>query len=182
MKKFLVDVDDTLLKYTKAFRQHYRLDFKQRGNSYAEIFDLTVPQIIERVFHFNNSECFKNLQPMENSVEILKEISKEFEVIVITSCGDNHTTTSLREHNLINVYGDIFTDIIYLKHAQPKTKVLEKFKNSGAMWFDDNYDNFKDGLNNKLNSFYYLNKYNANIEDQEIVKSWEDIGKIVLVK
>lgn len=141
MKRVLwLDVDGVLLDYTRAF-----LEFSKRSIKYEEMttYDLTVlfdskEECFEQMKAFASSYAFANL-PVHTDAFYLHALKNAgYDLRIITQLTAPAQARKNRIANLTNVYGGIFSEIVFTQHGQCKLDYLER------RWRHDNsvnYDN-----------------------------------------
>jgi hypothetical protein len=86
---------------------------------------------------------------------------------------------------LINVFGDIFDDVICLPMGSVKKEVLLHWKNTGLFWIEDYLRNAEDGYDLGLKSILITNPTNAKYETNGVIRvsennPWEEIYNLVM--
>lgn len=113
----------------------YALDLKY-GTSRAEMKKL--------VHEFNSSEMMRNLAPYKDSALVIPRLAEAgFRFVAITALGKQ--STKMREENLRDAFGDVFNEVICLEQRTCKRHVLNRWKNTGLLWIEDDPDNAADG-------------------------------------
>lgn len=186
MKKHVVlDVDGVILDYTLAFLNDCGFgDHINNGVWYDDIDDLMkMPDkiIFDMILDFNASDKFGKLPPVKGAPEALKALyDKGFDISIITSCANSETTKKLREENLLNVFGDIFTNIDMIPLRGSKKDALTQYKNSGIIWVEDKIENYYQGLEVGLNSVLLKTQFNRHQEDVNMVDNWDELYNLII--
>lgn len=156
----LTDVDDVLLNYTDKFGEYFGIDKKNpNGLNLQEIYKLDAEEIIGMVDMLNNSKEFSNLQPYADSDKVLYGLHDDgFKLIAITACGRDHNIKNSRRKNLLNVFGDIFDDIMFVDVHESKHIHLLPFKDSNNIWVEDSIHNYELGERLGLDSHLIFRK------------------------
>lgn len=144
----LTDCDGVILDWLAAFEpwmlerglspvvkgkveEMYALDLKY-GTTAGEM---------KRIVHeFNSSELMRELQPYKDSqVVIPRLVDAGFRFVAVTAIGKH--SAEYREENLMNLFGDVFDEVICLSQRGCKRSVLSRWKNTGLLWIEDDPDN-----------------------------------------
>lgn len=87
-----VDVDEVLADFMKSFinfhNQKYKTSYKREDfyNYYFwEIMEIPLSEAVKRVYEFYNHETFGHVEPVFGSVKAIEILSKEHDLIVVTS-------------------------------------------------------------------------------------------------
>lgn len=149
MKLILTDVDGVLLDWAAGFDKYAvgrGFELIHPENYFIEQrFNLTLDDTIGLVTDFNHSEVYGELSPYMDAVEGVRELVKRgYRFVAITSPGNEPKQVEMRKQNLLNVFGDVFDDVICLPLLSPKYDVLERWKDSGLVFLDDLLSNCDD--------------------------------------
>lgn len=142
MKENLVilDCDDVLLNYIDGFgkfvKEHYGIEPVGKPTEYdlAGWINAEPVQIREMMKHFNErSYQFGLLEAIdEYAVErvnaLIQKYKNKVKFMIVTKCGSAGHGEVLRKVNVINVFGDVFDDIIILEHFESKKGTFNKLK------------------------------------------------------
>lgn len=189
-KLILTDIDDTFLNYSDPFLKFLKLPLPEDGeridryHKYVQRYlpDITPEELNQKVFQFNTSEEFSKLEPFKNSLEHIERLYNDgYEFLAISSCGENPQTKSLRDKNIVDVFGEnIFKDVILLPQEARKLSVLKDYEDSGLIWLEDNVKNYNDGYNLGLRSALVVTPYNDHDHDHiDEHDHWETIENLV---
>lgn len=179
----LTDVDDVLLNYTAKFGEYFGLGQKDPdGLNLQQIYGLTDSEVIGCVDMLNNSKEFSNLIPFADSEKVVNELHKEgFRFYAITACGRDHNIIHSRKENLLNVFGDIFEDIMFVDVHESKYTHLLQFKDSGYVWVEDSVHNYELGEKLGLDSNLIFRK-NITAPVEKYHFCWNSIKKHIYNK
>ena len=179
MKKLLlVDIDGVVLDWFESFRiflvaKGISINGKEPLNwsmkSWVDHND-----IAGLILEFNNSEAFGEIPPMTGAIETLKEISREREVVAITSCG--LTNRDLRVGNLNALFGaEFFKEIFTLDLGESKENYLNRYEPS--FWIDDNSKNAQCGADLGHNSILFHALHNRAFRHPKVTRlfDWYEI-------
>jgi len=148
-KTIILDVDGVLLDWRTPFimwlNKHNILteqpNYKdlQPYNEFNETF----------IKIFSETLYFQNLPPEPGAIEALNSFrSRGFTMKVLTSCTDNYRVMRSREQNLINVFGDVFEDFIFLPLQSSKKTALNKLikLDEDSIFVEDTLNNILDAV------------------------------------
>ncbi len=192
-KALVTDADNVLFrwfaniaKYNKENNLPYKhIEDVTSGNPFVGVEQLFPTESFEESYShlakYNISKHGATLPVFEKgSEEILKDISEEFKIIVVTNFGECEISHNNRTMNLHNVYGDIFTEIHCLGTETCKRDVLADIRSryDVAMWVDDHLKNVKKGLEAGIpESYQYTHQMVCGRNTGEVseVNSWATI-------
>lgn len=106
----LTDCDGVLLNFGIGFPEYI-------NNAYPDLkidldawdFGLPKEQFWDLISDFNTTPDFGKMPPLRDSVEYVEKLVRlGYRFVAISTCLGNDYTRILREHNLKNIYGDIF--------------------------------------------------------------------------
>lgn len=186
----LVDCDGVLLNWYEGFRNFAEAALGRtlcpKG---PQEFDVTkwlgvehVREAVDLVRRFNSGEAgyFAKLAPMEGAVEAIAALrSQGREIYVITSCSTEPAIVAMRRQNLIDVFGDIFTEIHCLDMTDTKDALLSEYR--AATWVEDKFENAVAGAAAGHRTYLIRASYNVGFEDTNVVRGvtwvngWSDI-------
>ena len=145
-KVILTDCDGVLLQWEQAFHEWMQLNgFEQIGKGHYDI-DMMyhLPQGFSKTLIkiFNESAWMGYLDPVPGSVETVKKLAEEgYKFTVVTSQSTDAVANKLRKRNLIDHFGDVFEDFVFLDTGQGKVEALSKWKSSNMFWIEDKPEN-----------------------------------------
>lgn len=194
MKKelILVDADGVLFEWEPAFTKwmlargfkelpdasqkykiHKRFDLDKKINTW------------NLVKEFNESEEIAHLEPLRDSVEYVKKLSRlhGYRFHCITSLSTEPTAVQRRQKNLDTVFGEgVFERLICLQTGADKDQVLEEYRDTGCFWCEDKYANAEAGLALGLTPLLVEHEHNKDYRNPKIktVKNWKEIYEIIL--
>lgn len=155
------DSDEVLLNWPLGFVNWHNKTYGSRvdtsnGVDYDKdiktLFDQDPDVTEERMLEFNTSSWeFGCLEPMKHAVtgiEYIKDYNRmnpdnQIKIIVVTKCGDSTPTRNMRIANLVNVFGDVFEEIITLNLCHSKVSSLQYCAEhyNTLMFVDDYFSN-----------------------------------------
>lgn len=185
-KVILTDCDGCLTDWFFGFRQWMqRHGFVEKGNVYdmyrAELlYDVSENEIDRYVGMFNESASIAYLSPYVDAIKYVKKLHEEhgFVFHCITKLGTDQHVAKLREQNLTKLFGETaFEKITCMGRNESKYNYLKPYENSGCVWIEDSYTNYKMGEELGLNSFLMDNPHNSNKGDESTqrVYRWKEI-------
>ena len=182
-KIILTDVDGVLLDWAQVFdtflEQHYKIKVKDSTQYTAHLrWEGTREQMKTVAWHFNMSAWMRYLNPLRDSVPVVKKLGEEgWRFIAITSMHVDAYAHKLREDNLKELYGDVWTQVISLPTGGDKNEALLPWKDSGYLWVEDKFSNAVLGADMGLTSILMKHDFNAYMDDTRITKvdNWQQI-------
>jgi hypothetical protein len=98
---------------------------------------------------FMSGQYIQELQPLQKGTPIhMRELSKHFEIVALTCIGTEKSLVEKRNLNLINVYCDIFKEIICLDFGVSKEPYLKHFNDNYNVhsFIDDRIDHISESI------------------------------------
>jgi FMN phosphatase YigB (HAD superfamily) len=170
MKKerlILTDCDGTILDWNSPFEAfmsesgYLKKPNTDHDYSIAVRYNISKETAKECIVEFNKSPQIKTLQPFADSEEYIKKLSDNgFKFIAITSVGQCTQIYQNREHNLKNLFGDVFNEIHCLDMNACKFDTLTKWSNKEYFWIEDHKTNAESGKLAGLKSILINHPYN----------------------
>ncbi len=198
MKKTLVtDCDGVLLQWlthVPDFVEDLGLDASHlkdclKGNQFIPFFDLFAAtnekEAFERLEAYQTSEYLKKLPVIENGSEkVISDLSKEYEIIVVTSFSENPIAQKNRAENLELRFGNSISDLICLPQSADKTEVLKDLAKSRdvKIWLDDQIKHVHHGINAGIDSYQYTHGMECGRNTGEVkeIDSWKKVHSMFL--
>lgn len=198
MKKTLVtDCDGVLLQWlthVPDFVEELGLDTSHlrdcmKGNQFIPFFDLFAAknekEAFERLEAYQESDYLKRLPIMEDGAEkAISNLSKEYEIIVVTSFSENPKAQRNRAENLELRYGNAISDLICLPQAADKTEVLKDLAKSRdvKIWLDDQIKHVHHGINAGIDSYQYTHGMDCGRNTGEVkeIDSWKKVESMFI--
>jgi len=191
-KEILTDCDGVLLQWEPAFHTWMQQEgFEQIGKGHYDI-DMMyhLPQGFSKTLIkiFNESAWMGYLEPVPGSVETVKKLAEEgYKFTVITSQTKDPYATKLRKQNLLNHFGDVFKDFVFLDTGGGKMEALTKYKSTNQFWIEDKPNNAFDGAVAGLVALLLDLPHNAGYNsDNELpvrrVMNWQEIYNVIKEK
>jgi len=194
-KLILTDCDGVLLDWEYRFNQFmdekgYTLvdDYKSQygvENRFIEVKDKVHAR--ELVTVFNESAWIGWLPPLRDAIKYVRKLNEEHGYLlgVITSLSTNQYATTLRQENLVRVFGENAFDFIRcIETGADKDEELMMFQDTECWWIEDKVENAKCGLKFTLNPILIEHEHNKHYTvDPDpgviIAKNWKDIYNII---
>ncbi len=138
------------------------------------------------VRQFNESAAIGFLPPHRYAMHYVKKLHEEHGYVfrVITSLSLDPYAKTLREKNLIKLFGSAMESVICLDTGADKDEALEPYRGSGLYWIEDKIENAVVGSNLGLNSILMEHEHNMHYIDNLIplVKNWKEIYDKILME
>ena len=191
-KLILTDCDGVLLQWEDAFHKWMKVNgFEQVGKGHYDI-DMMyhLPQGFSKTLIkiFNESAWMGYLEPVPGSVETVKKLAEEgYKFTVVTSQSTDAVANKLRKRNLIDHFGDVFEDFVFLDTGQGKREALSKWKSSNMFWIEDKPENAFTGATVGLVALLLDLPHNAGYNsDNKLpvrrVMNWQEIYNVIKEK
>lgn len=198
-KKLITDADGVLLNWNEgvvSYNKHKGIDHEHLDgigdyNSFYCYTDLfrteTKEKSLQEMKNYNESRFTRNLGIFEEGSDIiLKDLSKEYDIIILSSFGASEISRNNRILNLKDVYGDIFKDFIILDFYDSKEKYLKELNknNDVVMWVDDIHSNVLKGISAGIDeSYQYTHRMNCgrNKGGVKELSSWLEVKRILSI-
>jgi len=187
--KIAIDIDDTIFPTTREFIKYHNKKYKTNKKlkdcttlHANHLFNLDFDTYLERWMDFIKSDFHKKLTPYPFSVKIIKKLSLENELYIVTA--RNKRSKKITNDLITNVFGEnFFKKIIHLNYEDftidQKHEVCLKY--NIKMIIDDSLETCLACGKEKINCFLfnYKNKYNWNIYNKKNkyitkIDSWKD--------
>lgn len=185
--KIYLDCDGVLLNWIDSYVDHLK-DFwdkddikgKPKNWDLISFTGMTEDEIAKTIYHFNN-KCWKFgcIKPVKYSKEYLKKLKHDWnaEFTVLTCCSDSESSIVLRKANLVNVFGDIFEDIICLPLHASKKDALESF--SPGLFIEDKFSYALQGADAGHKTYVLRYDHNKEFEGKDerlkFVDDWKSL-------
>lgn len=182
-KIILTDVDGVLLDWGNGFdqflNQHYKIKVKDPTQYTAHLrWEGTREQMKTLTWHFNMSSWMRYLNPFRDAVNVVKQLGEEgWRFVAITSMHVDSYAHKLREDNLKELFGNVWSQVICIGTGADKDEALLPWKDSGYVWVEDKFSNAKLGADMGLDAVLMRHEHNAKFEDARIhkVDNWQQI-------
>lgn len=182
-----IDIDDTIAKTREETDLYAKIYTENVLNRKFELhkFEIVDPMWAKYLYYWSDEEdknfweCYyekimQNVKPKENAVEIINDIAKNNEIIIITARWDRPnkiiekiTQEWLKKYN-------ISYHKLYMGHKDKRNIVKE---NNIELFIDDSYKTCKEISEMNIRTLMMNSDINKNKEDEKIerVFSWKDI-------
>lgn len=180
----VIDCDGVALNWEFAYdswmERHGFVMVDHTAYRLEDRYELSEAEADRYVAMFNETAAMGFLGPHKDAYKYIRKLHEEHGIIfdVVTKCGTNRYTKKLRSTNLENVFGNtVFRDIVCIDYYDSKYKYLERYRDSGCVWVEDNAKNAEIGNSLGMNTFFMDNGYNDKPKDSniKIVNSWKQI-------
>lgn len=145
--------------------------------------DLESAHSRELIRYFNESASVRFMSALRDSVYWVKRLNWKmgFRFRVITSLSLDPDAQQLRRENLLELYGDIFDDIICLDTGSDKDHVLAEYRDSNCWWVEDKPENAIAGLSCGLRPILITHDHNRNFQHACVqrAESWQQVYDII---
>lgn len=193
-KAVIFDCDEILLDHLGGFveyvNKYYDIETKGTPVQYhlQDWLQCDGEQVMDLLKNFNfYSYEFGLLKPMDRyTVNVMRELRSAFPdiaFIVVTKSGTFGHGEVLRKVNLMNVFGDIFDDIIILENYQSKRATYKKLKEQYQVLTvaDDHLANIDVAIELGLETvvldcLHNRGQLQANGDEYNIVTDWSEMG------
>ena len=182
--RILTDVDGVLLNWEYAFNVWMQSHgYKERGdivNTYdmGDRYGLTKKKKTSFIKMFNESAAIGFLPPLRDSIHYVRKLHEKHGYVfhVITSLSLDRNAQSLREQNLIKLFGaGVFEKFTYCDTGADKDEALAPYQDSGDIWIEDKIENAELGLDLGLDSILIEHSHNMNYDNVPLMRNWKDV-------
>lgn len=192
-KKIGIDIDDTLLDFIGAYvlfyNTRYKTNFKRedfKSYMFNETLGGTLEESVNSVKKFCNSSFVDEMKPLPDSQKVIQMLNKQSELFLVTS-----RTLDLKEITLNQIskyFPNLFSDILFSSNHYTKSKNTGKPKSEIclekgiSLLIDDSLIYTNECLEKNIGAILFDSPWNQNGHLKGIirVKSWEEIGKLLL--
>jgi len=186
-KKIVVDCDGVLLDWAYAFdvwmaeQGFHRVPDTQKYYSQSKRYGISELQAIRQIQRFNDSGCVGFIPAYKDAVEYVNKLYNlgwSFEVV--SSLNKDKYAQSLREKNLIHLFGNVFDFIdCSLDHTYTKEEYLrERYSGKEHFWIEDSVSNAIAGRNIGLHSVIMDHEHNQEWDGPRVM-NWKDVYQMM---
>ena len=186
-KKIIVDCDGVLLDWAYAFdvwmAEHgfHRVPDTQKYYSQSKRYGISELQAMRQIQRFNDSGCVGFIPAYKDAVEYVNKLYNlgwRFEVV--SSLNKDKYAQSLREKNLIHLFGNVFDFIdCSLDHTYTKEEYLrERYSGQDHFWLEDSVSNAIAGRNIGLHSVIMDHEYNQEWDGPRVM-NWQHVYQMI---
>lgn len=186
-KKIAIDVDEVLANTLPAMidfhNETYDTNLKTEDFKYDRLYKVwggDEEEELLKVRNFYKSKHFREIVPVHNSEYAIKELTKDFDLFVVTARGDD--IADITKEWIYSYYPNCFDDIYFANHYASPNEYVPKSKlcsNFGASFLvDDSFEYATDcvsGDREVLLFDYPWNRGFTLVEGITRVYSWEEI-------
>jgi hypothetical protein len=169
-KPFLIlDIDGVCLDWMSGFIDFLKINLdnfdsskvmNQYSYSLGERFGIDDNVVKSLMWDFHYSQEFSKLKPLTGAVEALAVLQNHYKFVAITACGDDEAIKTLREKNLLEVFGPVFEKVYCVDQFKDKEKFLSLYPPS--VWVEDHSENSHLGLKFGHKCFLITEDFNKN--------------------
>lgn len=147
-KRIVLDCDDVLLNWSAGFKRfvesqtHHRQAINENTVfSIGSQYGMSVADGLEWVERFNAHGQFGELEPTPGAKQAVQWLlADEFNIYIITACGNSPANKTLRHRNLDYVFGPhAFKEVVFAPGGHSKVEYLKDF--DGCFFVDDHTAN-----------------------------------------
>lgn len=190
-KHILTDCDGVLLRWEEGFdlfmlsKGHQRIPGTESDYMMTSRYGLSSVDVVAFIHEYNQSPAIANLEPFADSVEYVTRLAKEgFRFTAITSLSDHPESKKYRTQNLLNLFGDVFDDVVCLQMNASKAHVLMQWADTGYFWIEDHMRQAEAGYEAGLKTVLINHPYNIHYKTDlfptvSFETPWAEIYKMV---
>jgi len=185
--KIGIDLDEVLGQFLSALIEYhnnkYGTKFKEEdfhSYNFWNVWGGTKDEAIEKVYNFNRTDSFKNIEPIEGAKKAIAKIKENNELFIITSRPQDtkEDTREWLEKNFPNTFSkEYFTgDFVNNGHLKTKKEICDEIGIDVLIEDSANYAN--ECVNPKRKVFLFNKTWNkdAKIKERVIrVNNWEEV-------
>lgn len=187
MKLILTDIDDTIVHWSKHFREWVvQQGFVTAGENPTEYdlskwLNLNHEKTIDLITEFNTCESFEFITTHTDALEVINRLKRDGYNFIAISAANEHTVTwEMRKRNLDYYFPKVF-DVIYhtgFSSSTSKRDFLNKFKN--CYWVEDSLKNANLAEGDKM-TFLIDRPWNQGKINNTVhrVKDWYEIERYI---
>lgn len=184
-----IDIDDVIAQNALAFVQYSNqkygtnLAIDDYQEHWAEVWKVEQDEAKKRAFEYHESGHIATYNVIEGAYETLKQLSRRFKLIAITS--RRNSINKLTREWIQKYYPDIFDDIVFCGFFDSEKFGVHLTKGDLAKNLDTKYfidDQLKhvlavaqNGIKSLLFGEYYWNKIDNLPENVVRVKNWQEV-------
>lgn len=186
-KKIITDCDGVLLDWAFAFdtwmSEHGFKRIPNTAYSFHQTvrYGITEEDSINAIKAFNESGAVGFLPAYKDSVYYVQKLAEEgWRFEVVSSLHIDKYAQSLRQKNLVHLFGDVFDKIdASLDFTGGKGDYLiEHYNDTGYWWIEDSVSHAESGLLAGLNSVVIDHPYNQKWQGLR-VKNWKELYGLI---
>ncbi|EQM48791.1 hypothetical protein D051_0379 [Vibrio parahaemolyticus VPCR-2010] len=134
-----------------------------------------------------DSEYIGSLDVISTGVKrVLIELSYRYDISLVMSCGRSEHEMRLREKNLEDIFGDIFSGYHFVGRSETKRHVLELLRdipgNKIAGLIDINEKYVQEGIELGIDSYLFSNQKSRSESTYQAIEDWKQIEDIFLLQ
>lgn len=174
MKTIAIDMDDVLANTAKKLRTIYEEEYQKKwtkeelaGKNFRDLVEKG--DVAEHIALLNKPGFFRDLDVMENAVEVMRELNKKYEIFIVSAAME--FPNSLRDK-----YEWVQEHLPFITWKQICLCGLKSFVQTDVM-IDDRTRNF---THFKGRPLLFTAHHNLHEENYERVKDWKEVAEKLL--
>ena len=134
---------------------------------------------------FNSGDSLEKLPPFESCTkEVVKELSLNYNLVVLSCLGSEKSEIEKRNKNLLDVFGDVFSGIICIKYGESKENYIKAInqKYDVTTFIDDRYKHIEESLHAGVKPILFFidgDLYDMERDDFFVINSIKEINNII---
>lgn len=190
-RHILTDCDGVLCNWDRAFTAHVeqlgypRVPGTESEYSISLRHNIDFKTAMQLATDFNQSDKISNLEPFADAqIYVRKLADLGFTFTVVTSVSDHPAAKTYRQHNLTNLFGDVFREVHCLEMNSSKYHALEHWAGSGLFWIEDHMRQAEAGYEQGLRPVLIDHPYNKHYSTDLFPRvngtnPWQEIYQMV---
>ena len=133
---------------------------------------------LEILAEFNKSKYIEQLPIFQKeAIEHINNIKQEYDIVAITCIGTEEVQKNKRTNNLVNHYGEVFSDVICIPVRHSKEEYLKELKKESHVEFyvDDRIKHLQEAINCLIKPLLYVRNADKPETEIPIVECWSHI-------
>jgi len=183
-----IDIDDTISKTNeKLIEEALQYDQKylkgkgfkdKEAYSFMEMFYWNVIDVDNFMKYFRNGNSFLELEPLEDSVEVINKLYDEGNEIFFITRRKNKLKMKSMTKKWLKKQGFKYNKVFF--EVSKKGDLAEKL--GLDVFLDNDEKNVYDALESNIRAYLMDSKYNKEVPDLERVHNWKEFYKFVKEK
>ena len=185
--KIAIDIDEVLGQFLSALIEYHNNKYDTKfteedfhSYNFWNVWGGTKDEAIEKVYNFNRTVSFKNIEPVGGAKKSINELKEKNELFIITSRPQDtkENTKEWLEKNFPNTFSKVYFtgDFVNDGHLKTKKEICDDLDIDILIEDSGNYAN--DCTNSKRKVFLFNKPWNKDITIKEGViriNSWKEI-------
>ena len=184
MQRIAIDIDEVLCPLFHPMVRHskYKIPTKKHPYIFSKALNISEDESKKMLKKFYKTETFKNLKPIEYSQEVLKDLSKVYELHIITGRQDEvrDTTEEWIQDNFPGIFKSITLTNSFTPNEVSKADVCLSI--GIDVIIDDSLDNCISCEKNGIKSFNFMGdpSYPWSVRSNLSISNWKEISNEML--